>query len=68
MVRDPVGLVVLPPTAVGRRRPQRLQRAHILISAIAKSSPFYSPRILTDCNNWFLVGHMEGESLTPHAR
>ncbi len=43
MVCDPVTLVVLPTTrisfhAVGARRPQRLQRALILISAIAESS------------------------------
>ncbi len=45
-VCDPVTLAVLPPQfefsfhAVGRRHPQHLQRTVILISAIAKSSPF----------------------------
>ncbi len=44
--------------SVGPRRPQRLQTILILISAIAKSSPFHFPRRLTDCNDRFLVEHM----------
>ncbi len=70
---NPVTLVVLPPQlefpfhAVGRRRPQRPQRTLILISAIAKSSPFHSPRRLADRNDRILVGHVEDGGPTLHA-
>jgi len=46
----------------------RLQRMLILISAIAKSSPFHLPRRLTDCNDRFLVDHMEEDGPTLHAQ
>ena len=52
---------------VGRRRPQRLRRTLILISAIAKSSPFHYPRRLADCNDRILVGHMEEGGPTLHS-
>ncbi len=50
--------------AVDRRRSQRLQRTLILISAIAKSSPFHFPGRFTDYNDPILVEHMEEDDPT----